>query len=270
MASAKTTPKTELQPAHSAPPPATIDMDALAGMPTGLENVTAKDIIIPRLAILQALSPQLDPTKPEYIKGAERGQFIDIGSEEVWSGQLELLPVYFATIYLEWAPRASGGGLVNNYGTDASILGKCTRDENNRNALSNGNYVVETATYFCFNLTANGRRSFLPLSSTQLKAARQWMTKITQQREQTSDGREFMPPIYWRSWIAAVVPQSNAKGSWYGWKFSPGQTLMQLKNGAALMKEAAAFANEAKAGLVRGDFATMTEELHEDDGKKPF
>lgn len=250
--------------------PATIDMDALAAMPSGMEQVTAKDIIIPRLAILQALSPQLDPAKPEYIKGAERGQFIDVASEEVWSGQLELLPVYFATVYLEWAPRSSGGGLVNNYGTDATILSKCTRDENNRNQLPNGNYVAETATYFLFNLTAGGRRSFLPLSSTQLKAARQWMTKIQQQKEVNTAGVEFTPPIYWRAWTASVVPQSNAKGSWYGWKFTPGQTLAQLKNGAQLMREAVAFATEAKAGLVKGDFTAMAEEHAEDDGKKPF
>jgi hypothetical protein len=93
----------------------------------GLENVTASDLIIPRLAILQDLSPQVKKTKPEYIEGAQVGDICDVGTSELFEPPLIFLPVHYVKQWLEWAPRASGKGLVKIH-NDNSILEKCTRD----------------------------------------------------------------------------------------------------------------------------------------------
>jgi hypothetical protein len=37
----------------------------------GMEDVSSKDVIIPRLTLLQTLSPQLNKKKGEYIEGAD-------------------------------------------------------------------------------------------------------------------------------------------------------------------------------------------------------
>ncbi|MCI0551088.1 MAG: hypothetical protein L0287_09035, partial [Anaerolineae bacterium] len=188
------------------------------GRSEGLENVTARDLQIPRLTILQALSPQLQKAKPEFIKGAQAGQFCDVGMGEVFDAeQLHLLPVYFALVHLEWAPRGSGGGFVANHGTDKSILSQCTKDDMGKMVLPSGNYIAETATYYLLNLSASGRRSFLPMASTQLRASRRWMTAIMGQRLKRKDGTEYLPPIYYRSWLASIAEQSNQKGAWFGW-----------------------------------------------------
>ena len=232
------------------------------GRAEGLENVTARDLQIPRLTILQALSPQLTKNKQEYIKGASPGMFCDVGMGEVFGDQLHLLPVHYALVYLEWAPRGSGGGFVANHGTDRSILEKCKRSEDGRNVLPNGNYIADTATYYVLNLTAHGRRSFLPMASTQLRASRRWMTAITAQRLRRQDGSEFMPPIFYRSWLASIAEQSNQKGAWFGWKFDPGPTVLEIDPSGALLAEAKDFYEQAATGLVTGDVASAAAEEH--------
>lgn len=222
---------------------------------TGLENITSADLLIPRLTVIQALSPQLQRNKPEYIEGAQIGDFCDTGTNEVFKGPIELLPVFYATVQLEWAPRNSGKGLVKNHGTDRSILEHTVRDEKNRNILSNGNYIAETATFYVLNLTAGGRRSFVPLSSTQLKAGRRWCTMITAERVNRGGVAVPVPVLFYRSWIATSIEQSNAEGNWMGWKFSPDKKVMDIDPTKNLLREADAFARDAKAGLVKGDVA---------------
>lgn len=232
-----------------------VDPSMFEGLPTGYENVTAKDLIIPRLVILQGLSPQLDKNKPEYIRGASSGDFCDVATSEIWKEGITIIPCYYATVYLEWAPRASGKGLVANHGTDAEKAHKhATLNEEKRWVTKDGNIISETATFFVLNMSAGGRRSFVPMTSTQLKNARQWMTVISNEKLTRKDGSQMQAPLFYRSWEAYSVGQSNAKGSWNGWKFRPGKPILEL-GGKALLDEAVEFNKQAKEGLVQGDFA---------------
>lgn len=220
---------------------------------TGMENVTARDLMIPRIAILQKLSPQLSKNDPEFIKGAAVGDFCDIGTRELYKESLEIIPVFFARVFLEWAPRASGKGLVHHHGTDASILDKCTPDERNRMTLPSGNYIAETAQYFCLNVAGGNRRSFISLASTQLKASRRWMTLLTAEKLTRKDGTQFTPPIFYRSWIATPREQSNAEGDWMGWNFEAGRPIVEIDPSKELLAEAKNFYLQARDGLVTGD-----------------
>ena len=89
----------------------------LAGL--GLENVSTSDLLIPRITILQSLSPQLQRNKSEYIEGAQSGDLCDVGLGELLPKPLWVLPVYFKKQWLEWAPRASNKGLVAMHDTPA-------------------------------------------------------------------------------------------------------------------------------------------------------
>lgn len=227
---------------------------------TGFEGVTSRDIVIPRLTILQALSPQVQKREPEYIKGAEVGQFCDTATNDLYDGEIEVIPCFYARIFLEWAPRASGKGLVHNHGVDASILEKCRPDEKNRMILPNGNLIAETATFYVMNVTGGMRRSFIPLSSTQLKAARKWMTLLTNEKLTRSDGSVFTPPIFFRSWKATVIEQSNAEGNWLGWKFDPGTPILEI-GGMELLAQCKEFFEQARDGVVTGDVNPSPEDI---------
>lgn len=233
---------------------------------TGLDQVQAKDLIIPRLTILQKLSPQLENRKPEFIPDAQAGDFCDVALGDIFRGELHLLPCYFATVYLEWGAKR-GDGLIHNHGLDASIMKKTKKDENFRNICSkelgaerDGTIIAETATWFVINLTAGGRRSFLPLSSTQLKASRQMLTLITNQRLPRRDGSEYQPPIFFRSFKATLTHESNEKGDWFGWKFTPDKTVLELDPSKNLLANAKEFMEQARSGFVTGDLSSYAED----------
>jgi len=237
---------------------AKISDDTFSGMASsGLENVTQSDVIIPRITILQALSPQLQKSKPEFNPDAQQGDFCDTATGALYRDEITLIPCFFARIFIEWAPRSTGKGLVKNHGLDASILDQCTPDEKGRMILPNGNYVAETATYYCLNLSAGGARCFVPLTSTQLRASRRWMTLITAEKIQRADGSVFTPPIFYRSWRASTVNQTNNEGDWFGWKFEAADSLPEMEDGAELLAEAKAFYEQARNGLVIGDISSM-------------
>ena len=241
------------------------NLESLAGM--GAEQVTQKDLLIPRLTILQALSPQLKKKEAAFIDGAEAGMFCDVGTGEVFEDEIIFIPCFYAMVYLEWAPRNTGKGLVMNHGTNPAILDKTERDEKGKNVLSNGNYVVETATWFGLNMTAGGRKCFLPLSSTQLKASRGLMTKLKAQRLPRADGGEFEPPLFYRSIKCSIAEQSNNEGDWFGWRFEFGDTILEIDPSGELLQDAKAFCEMAKAGLVQADVASMSDEPSGDEDR---
>lgn len=226
----------------------------------GLENVGASDLLVPRISILQALSPQLSKKKTEFIKDAKMGDICDVGVGEVFTDGILFLPVYYRKDYLEWAPRKSGKGLINIHNSP-KILDETTRDDKNKPVLPNGNYIAETAQFFGFNLTADGRQSFLPMASTQLKKARQWLTLATGEKLNRPDGSSFQPPLFYRTYQLTTAEESNNDGEWFGWKIERGPTLPELEKEGhdwrELMNWAGLFKQSLEQGIARGDVSNM-------------
>ncbi len=225
----------------------------------GLENVGSSDILIPRLAILQSLSPQLNKKKAEYIDGSEIGSIVDVGTGEIFPEGVVFLPVLYRKEYLEWAPRASGQGLVKVHDS-ADILAQAPRNDRNQNVLPNGNYVAETAQWFGLNLTADRRKCFIPMASTQLKKSRKWMTLATSERLKRPDGSEFAAPLFYRSYKLTTGMESNSQGEWASWAISRHLTLPELGDALgvdwrSVKEEAVEFAKALSAGTVKADNA---------------
>lgn len=242
------------------------EFDSGGNIPAGLENVTSADLIIPRLTILQDLSPQTKKKKSEYIEGAAPGMFCDVGTQTVFKGDIILLPCFYVKVYIEWSPRGEGSkGPAFNHGTNKDILQQCkiVEDANGskKPMLPNGNYIAETAEFYLLNLSARNRPSFLPLTSTGLSAAKRWMMQITNERVPRPDGTEFQPPIYYRPWIARVTEETNKKGDYFGWSFSPHQkNVIEYDPSGGLLDAAKDFYAQARMGNVRGDLV-----VEEDD-----
>lgn len=225
----------------------------------GMETVTAKDILIPRLAILQGLSPQLVPNKPEYNEEAKLGQIYDIGLGEIIGKEMLFLPIAYRKEWLEWAPRATGGGLVRIH-PSPDILADCKPNEKGKGAyLPNGNLIAETAQFYGLNMNKAGRLSFLPMASTQLKKARQWLTMSTSEKLLNSAGVEFTPPLFYRAYVLTTIGETNNEGDWVGWKIDRGPTLPEIEGGMKLYDKLLEYSSQISAGAMRGDTSGMTE-----------
>jgi len=226
----------------------------------GLEKVGARDVLIPRLGILQALSPQVKKQRPEYIEGAKEGLICDLGTRDLIGEQLHFLPVMYNKVWVEWAPRESKRGIVRIHNDDG-ILARCGVNDRNQPITEDGNLIAETAQFFGFNIDRDMRRSFLPMASTQLKIARQWMTLATGEKLRRADGTTYQAPIFYRSWELSTVPTSDGDNDWYLWKVEPGPSLPELFPDRELMRsimeECRLFKQQLDQGDKRGDLSGL-------------
>lgn len=109
-------PKPAAQPRTSVPAtrPAQAVAD-LSNMPAfmreyagaGKENISREDMEIPRLKLIQALSPEL-----EAYNELKAGDFFHSAAEEIFSGPFRAVPVLVDKQMILWNPRANGGGVL--------------------------------------------------------------------------------------------------------------------------------------------------------------
>lgn len=83
------------------------------GPARGSENVSTDDIQLPRVDVIQALSPQIKKSDPSYIQGAEQGVFFNTLTSDLYGGEVTFIPVYYRKQWLNWYDRKkSEGGLA--------------------------------------------------------------------------------------------------------------------------------------------------------------
>ncbi len=101
--------------------PSTMDDYLLEDFGAGTENMTAASYAIPRVVMLQALSPAVT-AGPGQIDGAEVGMIMENVSETMWDGAegILFLPISYRLTYLNWWPRNSnkGKGFIADLGPD--------------------------------------------------------------------------------------------------------------------------------------------------------
>lgn len=232
------------------------DLDVFAEFAgAGFENVRANDMLVPRLAILQSLSPQLKKSKASYIEGAQVGDIVDTGTGELMPQPTTFLPVYYRKDFIEWKPRNAGGGLVRVH-PDDSILSQTRPNEKNKPVLPNGNEIIETAQLFGLNMTAGGRACFIAFSSTQLKKARRLLTLANGERIEVA-GRQIQPPLFYRTYLLGTAEEAKQNDTWAGWTIERGPVLTELPNWRDVMKVVTDF----RASLQRGEATADTSSL---------
>ena len=164
----------------------------------GLENLTADDLTIPRLKILQALSPEVNKRDGKYIDGAAAGDIINTVTSELYTEETGcvVIPVTYKRMFLEWQPRENGGGLIQQH-TDPQILSKTTKDKTGSDVLENGNYIQTSATHYVLTVSGDSyQQVMIPMAGTQLKKSRTWNSVMASLKVKSSEGRVFTPPSF--------------------------------------------------------------------------
>lgn len=189
---------------------------------TGMESMKSEDLGIPFLQIVQKGSPEVDKSHKDYqtkrIAGVEVGHIINSVTRQIIGGEEPVIfvPCYYQRAFVEWKARDTGGGYIRQHPSDA-ILAQCTRGEDNRDYLPNGNVIVTTAYFFGLHVTEEGvTQCVISMTSTELKKARMWLNMATQLKLQGPNGK-FTPPLFSHSYALTTTPENNAKGSWMGW-----------------------------------------------------
>ena len=107
----------------------------------GTENVGTDDLSIPRLDVIQSLSPQRKKSDPAYIEGAEEGLLFNSVTGKLYGKEVAFVPCYFRKEYIIWKDRDSGGGFNGAFDDRAEA-------ERKAHELGRNYEVVDTAQHF--------------------------------------------------------------------------------------------------------------------------
>jgi hypothetical protein len=207
---------------------------------TGFETVTQQDLMIPRLTILQDLSPQVKPNRSEYIEGAGPGHIFDTATGFL-ANEIEVIPAYFERRYLEWQPDR--GGFVADHGTNNERYVACGGDGFSFAITPEGNLIQPTMTFYVINVTEGALQCVLPMSSVFMKHGRHWMSVMS---SYIIPGTSQRGKLWSRSWTMKTIEQQNDKGDWWGWQIDPLHPIEQY--GEEIVRSVFSFREILKGG----------------------
>lgn len=183
-------------------------------------------LIIPRLKILQDLSPEVKPEKAEYREGARPGLIFNEVNRAL-DEEIVFTPSLFMVRYIAWRPRKAGGGLVDpnltkdmveeNFEQDG--IGSWTglmRPPGQEDAVRVE--VHQTPEYVGI---AKGKGwgpmpVALSMPSTKVKSARKINTAIDLTELPGKGGKSFRPPMFYHQFKLRTGLEQSGEQTWFG------------------------------------------------------
>lgn len=170
----------------------------------GNENVSTSDLQIPRLNVLQALSPQV-----EELDGAKAGLIHNSITDELYE-ELYVVNVYYDKEYTIFKKRDLGTEFLGNHPTMEAAQAHLTSERPGRESDYN---IIETGRHALIALDMQGNKvgpAELLCSGSKMFFSKRWNTDIA---TRCSD-----KPRFAAVWKLSPVKQKNDKGSWYNLK----------------------------------------------------
>lgn len=216
----------------------------------GYGDISASDFNIPRIGIIGDLSPQIKKNHAQFIEGAEAGHIVDVGMSELFKDGIDFLPVARVKEFIRWRPRKTGEGIAARYDYDYITENNLQRNERNEYIVTDGSgdEVIETWQFYGLNLSANARRSFLPMKKSNLKIARRWFGQMRELKLPNG----AIAPLFYHSWKLGAFQDSGNENQWWNWTVGKGSLVTELPNANEIVQTAADFLKQIEAGSVQG------------------
>ena len=230
----------------------------------------SSEMQIPFVRVLQALSPQLNKKKSDFIEGAAQGDLFNTVTGQHWAGEegVTVVPCFQTTKYLEFVPRDMGGGFKGEIAPNDPRLTQ-TQRVGSKEVLPNGNELVKSDQHFCLIVDADGscQPAVIDMKSTQLKVSRRWKTQIAMQKiKHPASGMMVTPAVFATMWKLTTTEESNDQGSWNNYQVEK----VSLVDNRNLLQEAMAFRKSIAAGEVKAASEEVPSTSSQQDDSIPF
>lgn len=176
------------------------------GMGRGNEAVELSDLVIPRLEVVQALSPCLKKSDPTYIEGSQQGMLYNSVTRQLYSQNVVVCPVFFRKEYLVWKDRDSGGGFRGAFPTMEEAVARISQEEDAK--LFQAQETAQQFSLLLDDATGSTEEIVVSMAKTKLKVSRQWNALIR------INGNDRFSRLY----NVFTVEDSNDKGDF--WNFN--------------------------------------------------
>lgn len=156
--------------------PANLPAHLQTGTARGNENVSAEDISIPRIKLLQKMSPELDEGDARYIAEAKAGHLLNSVTNEIMD-EVYVMNLFYEKGFTVFKKRDLGGGLFGSFQSKYDAEEALRAD-----GLDVSEYdITETATHTLLMLDEDGNitmPAIMDYASSKLKVSRAWNTDI--------------------------------------------------------------------------------------------
>lgn len=234
----------------------------------GMEGTDKDSFAIPRIVVLQQLSPQCTRGKPEYNEDAEPGMFYNTVTGELISGEdgIVVLPCAFQRRFIQWGPRGTDRAGFRGEWMPEDVAAKRASGEiqelDGQLFLGEPNpkksdRIEDTRNHFFLVLGEEGfSQALFSLKGTQIKKSKQLMALLAAVRV----GGNAVP-----TWVNKIrittQPESNDRGSWHGIRVEADGLNMDDE---ALYDAGKAFYEMVVSGQKRADY-TGDDMGHDED-----
>jgi hypothetical protein len=235
-------------------------MSQFEGADTGFEEMGADDLQLPRLKLLQAMSPEI-----ENDEALRAGQILNSVTGDSWPSEqgVKVIPCVYHKTYVEWAPVGSGAKGPVSVHQSKEVMNDTIRADDGKfyKNDNSGNYIEETANYFVLIIGGKGETSqaVVSMKSSQLTPSRNWNSKMKNLKIEGSNGEYFTPPMWSHSYFLKSEKAKNGDKTWYKWKVELDSTL----SSEAHVKEASSFSKDMSAAKDK-----LQPEMEEDKTSK--
>ena len=161
----------------------------------------------------QAMSAELNPTRPEYIEGLKQGGFFISGINKVFNEGCFIIPCYMSHEHITWLPN--NGGLVGKQPYSEEYQKTLIKD-GSKNLTPEGNEVENALSYYVLVVDpANPNElpvpAMLKCASTKFTAAKKFNTLLNSAQFNAATKLGFKPPVYRFLASIASVAQTNSQ-----------------------------------------------------------
>jgi hypothetical protein len=177
----------------------------------GLENVQQEDLVLPRLAICQSMSPQRVKGSAEHIAGLEEGDYFNTVTREVYS-EVTLIPVLYQRSRIYFRKLTEGGGILcqSRNGINGGKLhpAGCESCEHSRftdDGKPHCDLFMNMVSLLIEPTVPSPQLVVVSFKSAALKTAKQWVALL--------QARDFPP--YAQVYNFKTISQKNTKGTYY-------------------------------------------------------
>lgn len=242
----------------------------LGDIGVGLEEVSGRDLIVPRLYVMQSMSPWAQKSNEAYIEGCEEGNILNNVSEVAMCGEkgIEILPFYRTYKVIEKEMGKKGDKFVADRGNSPELLtgkhsfkngeGKIVSRENDSNCF------VETYEFGVLVINEDGSSypALLSTTKSQLREARRWQTMMNEYRLSDSSGKLHKAPIWARTWRFTTSPVTHEDNTWMGWNLDVDRNVIDIKGATEILERC----REMKEVMDEGSYEPKNDDAFNNGG----
>lgn len=232
----------------------------------GMESVSSDQVIVPRISLLQSMSPCTKKSSGEYLEGAEEGMFLNKITQKLYSGEkgMDVIPLNVRQTLVEFSSREDGGNFLADHSHNLTLWDQTPYDEVKKGKITQqGTRLVKSFEFLVCILEEDGTFSpaLLNLSSSQYKKGHKWFSQLRQFQVKNSKGVPFNPAIYYSVYNLKSSTETKDSNSWMGYKITRVCDTVSLDGGMSIYT----YCSDFSKSYSKGEIKIQEEAINSDD-----